>query len=220
MIRIGIAAMTVFLVAFPALAGSKSPSLALSPAQDVLHRAGSPGKDGGAGLRVWTGRKGEPYRSGEKLVLYVRSDRDAWITVLDTGTSGKTHVIFPNRYEPNHFLPAFTTLQIPGKGKKYHIGVGGPAGAELLKVFASTTKAPLFPASMLEKAGPYQHVSASSKDIAGAISQKMKARSKSPSLSNLLTNRQEKESWTEHKSQNRTVYSNVDLVIQILGTAR
>lgn len=83
------------------------------------------------------------YRHGDSLSLTVSVSEDAWIWVFDTGTSGKVHQIFPNRYETENFVRAGSPVTIPNEGADYHFLVSRPKGAELLTVIASRNDGPL-----------------------------------------------------------------------------
>ena len=88
-------------------------------------------------------RANRKYRHGDNVVLTVKPSEDAYIWVFDTGTSGKVHQIFPNRYAKNNFVKANAALRIPGSGAKYMLTASRPKGAELLTVIASKTNASL-----------------------------------------------------------------------------
>ena len=75
-------------------------------------------------------------------MLTVETTEDAYIWVLDTGTSGKVHQIFPNRHDESNFLAANVPLEIPRADSKYRLAVSHPRGAELITVIASKNKTP------------------------------------------------------------------------------
>ena len=83
------------------------------------------------------------YTHGESLVLTIEVTEDAYVWVLDTGTSGKVHQIFPNRYENNNFIRAGQPVAIPQANAEYQFLVSHPMGAELLTVIASKDSTPL-----------------------------------------------------------------------------
>ena len=95
-------------------------------------------------VSAWLDRDNAIYKAGDKLVLSVKASRDAYITVLDVGTSGKVHVVFPNEFQQDNFIKVGQVVQIPGHNAGFDFLVGGPTGNELLKVFASENPAPLF----------------------------------------------------------------------------
>ena len=100
---------------------------------------------GGTGLAVSTAvdRPDARYRDGDTLTLTVDVTEDAYVWVFDTGTSGKVHQIFPNRYETDNFVRAGRAIAIPSAGSDYQLLVSHPKGAELLTVIASKDDIPL-----------------------------------------------------------------------------
>ena len=99
----------------------------------------------GEGLQVSVAldRANGKYRHGEKLSFTVKTTEDAYVWVLDTGTSGKVHQIFPNQHHQDNFLKAGMPVTIPGPDAEYNFMVSHPAGAELLTVIASKDDTPL-----------------------------------------------------------------------------
>lgn len=85
------------------------------------------------------------YTHGDNIVLSVEVTEDSYIWVFDTGTSGKVHQIFPNRYHGNNFLAAGSTLSIPPADAEYALAVSHPQGAELITVVATQDDTPLTP---------------------------------------------------------------------------
>ncbi len=83
------------------------------------------------------------YGHGDTLTLTVDVTEDAYVWVFDTGTSGKVHQIFPNRYESDNFVRAGKAISIPPAGSEYQLLVSHPKGAELLTVIASKDNVPM-----------------------------------------------------------------------------
>ena len=83
------------------------------------------------------------YRPGEAVTLTVKSTKDAYIWVFDTGTSGRVHQLFPNEYAADNFVRAGHSLSLPGAQDDYQFVVSQPAGVELLTVVASPNNRPL-----------------------------------------------------------------------------
>ena len=119
---------------------------------------GTAGSAGG-GLMVTTAvdRPDARYRHGESLTLTVDVTEDAYVWVFDTGTSGKVHQLFPNRFASDNFVRAGESLAIPHEGAGYQLLVSHPKGAELLTVIASKDNTPLTRDLVDEKtqAGPF-----------------------------------------------------------------
>ncbi len=75
------------------------------------------------------------FNIGDELSITATVDRDCWLTLLDIGSSGNIIVLFPNKYQPDNKVTAGQPIQIPASG--YKIRVGGPAGTETIKAFAT-----------------------------------------------------------------------------------
>ena len=107
-------------------------------------------------VTAWVDRQDDAYRVGEALELFVKTNRDAYVTVIDVGTSGHVHILFPNKHTPDNRILAHQVLQIPGPDAPYRIRVNGPSGHELIKVIATTRPGPIIPADQLSELGPFQ----------------------------------------------------------------
>lgn len=95
------------------------------------------------GLTTTLDRPDGTYKPGETVALTVKSEEDAYIWVFDTGTSGRVHQLFPNKYAKDNFVRANRPLTLPGAGAKYRFVVSQPEGVELLTVIASRDNKPL-----------------------------------------------------------------------------
>lgn len=90
-------------------------------------------------IDLWLNKAcGSPYYTGEKALIYFKTDVDGYITLYDIDTQGKVLVIFPNRHTPDNFVRAGQTLQIPAREASYDLIVEGPAGIEYVEGVAST----------------------------------------------------------------------------------
>ena len=113
--------------------------------------AGAPGN--GLAVNAWVDRPDQIYSDGETLILTVETTEDAYVWVFDTGTSGKVHQIFPNKYETANFLAANTPLSIPKSDSRYQLAVSHPQGAELITIVASKDKVDLTPQQLIDTSG-------------------------------------------------------------------
>lgn len=132
--------------------------------------AARPADAGGAGLEVlaWVDRPDYTYASGEEVQVFVETNKDAYVTVLNVDPAGTTTVLFPNRYRSDNFVAAGRTLRLPDRDE-FRIVVSGSVGAELLKVIASTEPVPLFETRQLAGAGPFQVARARSVPLARSL---------------------------------------------------
>ena len=97
----------------------------------------------GLAIKTAVDRPDARYRHGDTLTLTVDVTEDAYVWVFDTGTSGRVHQIFPNRYETDNFVRAGKAISIPPAGSDYQLLVSHPKGAELLTVIASKDNVPM-----------------------------------------------------------------------------
>lgn len=117
-------------------------------------------------------RPSRRYRIGENVQLAVEVSEDAYLWVFDTGTSGKVHRIFPNRFDEDNFVPKGTTATIPGPGAEYDLRVSSPPGRELITVIATTNADPLA-AALVEDAvggGPFPTLAGTAASVAKDLS--------------------------------------------------
>lgn len=112
----------------------------------------------GAALKVmsWVDRSNATYAVGEPVRLFVRTNKDAYVTVLNVGASGRTTVLFPNQYQPNNKVSANRTVEIAPPNSVARITVGGPVGSELIKVVASTNSKPVLSPQQMADAGAFR----------------------------------------------------------------
>ena len=123
-------------------------------------------------------RSSQIYTEGDTVALRVTATEDAYIWAFNTGTSGKVHQIYPNRYETDNFLRAGTALEIPGAGTDYELSVTHPPGVDLITVIGSRDRTPIA-ADMIDAAvdaGPFLALAGTadtvSKDLAITLGEK------------------------------------------------
>ena len=172
-------AIVLSVAAFGAAAAEQAADRPLSRSLTVEQAAiydvqppASPASAGADELEVlaWVDRPDYTYASGEDVRVFVETNKDAYVTVLNVDPAGETTVLFPNRYQSDNYLTANRALQVPDRGSSFRIVVGGNVGAELLKVIASTEPIPLFEARQLgEDAGPFQVVRARPAGLARSL---------------------------------------------------
>lgn len=117
-------------------------------------------------VTAWVDHENNTYMAGDKVILSIKPNKDAYLTILDVGTSGKVHIIFPNQYQKNNKVMANQIVNVPGENAHFDFKVGGPAGAELIKVIATTSAKPLINPSQTSPAGPYKAVNKSTTALA------------------------------------------------------
>ena len=127
---------------------------------------------GEEGLEVvaWVDRPTYTYAVGEPVRIWVETNRDAYVTVLNTDPVGETTQLFPNEYQSNNFIRANRAVEVPDPDSQSRIVVTGEVGDELLKIVASTRPVSLFEARQLTGAGPFQVVRTQAATTARSLS--------------------------------------------------
>lgn len=77
------------------------------------------------------------YKVGESIVFEFKADRDCYLALIDIGTSGKTKILFPNRYHPENKIEKDKVYAIPAVGADFKYEAEGPGGLETIKAVAS-----------------------------------------------------------------------------------
>ena len=109
-------------------------------------------------VTAWVDREDNTYSIGDTVHLFVQSNQDAFLTVINVGTSGGTTVLFPNEAQTDNRIVAGEVLEIAGPDAGLRLAVGGPAGAELIKVIASNRPDEVFEQAALAVAGPFRNL--------------------------------------------------------------
>ncbi len=89
-------------------------------------------------VAAWTDRVEATFRIGEPVTISVRPQRDAHITVLNIGSSGRATVLFPNQIQRESRVRGGQVLTLGGPGAGYQIVPQGPAGVEMVHVVATS----------------------------------------------------------------------------------
>ena len=124
---------------------------------------------------AWVDHRDNLYAQGERVRLFVQTNKDAWVTVLNVGPDGATTVLFPNRFQADNRVRANVVTEVPDPASRARIAVTGMTGGELIKVIASSRPAPLFDPAQLAQAGPFQAVRAGVDETARNLAVVMEA---------------------------------------------
>ncbi len=160
---------------------SRSLTVEQTAIYDIVPKPATVTDDDGLDVLAWVDRSDYTYASGEDVQLFVRTNKDAYVTVLNVDPAGETTVLFPNRYQSDNFVAGGRTLHVPDAAAEFRIVVGGNVGTELLKVVASTQPIPLFEARQLAEAGPFQVARAQPARLARSLAVVMTGTTGTPS---------------------------------------
>jgi hypothetical protein len=79
----------------------------------------------------------EQYKAGEDVVIEFMADKDCYVALIDIGTSGRTIILFPNKWHPDNKIEKDKIYAIPPPGSNFSYRVMGPDGEEHIKAIAS-----------------------------------------------------------------------------------
>ncbi|MDR2523235.1 MAG: DUF4384 domain-containing protein [Synergistaceae bacterium] len=115
-----------------------------------------------------TDKEDSVYSSGEKIVLTFKSEKDAYLTILDFTPSGQIVVLFPNKWVENNFVKAGQEIKIPADGQKFAMKAGNTVGVDVVKAIATEKDVQIFNPENSQLAGPFsvlQDAKAGTRDI-------------------------------------------------------
>ncbi len=67
------------------------------------------------GIRLWTS-SGEVYRRGERLRVFYRTERDAYVTIFRVDTDGRVRILFPAHPSDDNFVAGGRSYSVYGYG--------------------------------------------------------------------------------------------------------
>ncbi len=90
-------------------------------------------------LRVWIWTNKKYLRQGEKLKIYFKVNKEAYVYIYNTDATGYTYCIFPNYFEQNNYVEPYKTYYIPST-HRYSLKAKGIGGKETLTIVAIAKK--------------------------------------------------------------------------------
>lgn len=97
-----------------------------------------PDTAGDASFRISVRTDRDKYRLGDRARIYLKANRDCYVTVLNMRSNGEITRLFPNKYDKNNFIRANIEHSVPEKGSRYELAISEPPGRESIKVIASS----------------------------------------------------------------------------------
>ncbi|GAB1723806.1 MAG: hypothetical protein NTNFB01_27020 [Nitrospira sp.] len=91
----------------------------------------------GFGLRVWVDKADGHYIEGDRLIVYVQSDRDAYLKLDYFMADGCVVHLAPNVYRGQALIHGGRTYSFGGDADPEHILITHPFGAETIKAMLS-----------------------------------------------------------------------------------
>src|SRR5262245_49043245 len=136
----------------------------LSAEQATAFQAGSPAP-GSLRVSTWVDRHDLTYARGDAVRIFVKTNEDAYVTIVNVGPSGKVTQLFPNAFQQSSRVAANRALEVPSGNGGSRINVSGPVGAELIKVFVSNEPIKIIPESQLVGSGAFRSLAGGVSDL-------------------------------------------------------
>ena len=136
----------------------------LSAEQATAFQAGTPAS-GSLRVSAWVDRHDLTYARGDTVRIFVKTNEDAYVTIVNVGPSGKVTHLFPNAFQQSNRVAANRTLEVPSGNGGSRINVSGPVGAELIKVFVSSEPIKIIPESQLVGSGAFRSLAGGVSDL-------------------------------------------------------
>jgi len=93
-------------------------------------------KNENPGIQLTLATDKNEYQMGEKVAFEFTADKDCYLALIDIGTSGKTIILFPNKWHTENKIEKGKAYKIPADGADFAYRVEGPAGTERVKAIA------------------------------------------------------------------------------------
>ena len=136
----------------------------LSVEQATAFQAGTPAP-GSLRISTWVDRHDLTYARGDAVRIFVKTNEDAYVTIINVGPSGNVTQLFPNAFQQSNRVAANRALEVPSANGGSRINVRGPVGAELIKVFVSSEPIKIIPESQLVGSGAFRSLAGGVSDL-------------------------------------------------------
>jgi len=126
--------------AFYVQSGSTPPPTAQQPDEDRIR------------MKLWAEKP--RYKVGEAVKVFFETNKDAYVTLVNVGTSGRITILYPNKFSPTNDVKGGKTYSVPGSGEQYDLVLRGPTGIELVYALVTATPTKFAEANFSKDAFP------------------------------------------------------------------
>lgn len=89
-------------------------------------------------VKVWTDK--QDYKTGEKIKIYIKSNKPFYARILYKDAKGELLQLLPNPFRYDNYFNGGTVYEIPSGNDKFDLEVSEPFGEENVVVYASTSQ--------------------------------------------------------------------------------
>ncbi|MEE8404259.1 MAG: DUF4384 domain-containing protein, partial [candidate division Zixibacteria bacterium] len=88
-------------------------------------------------VEIWADHADGEYYEGDRVTLFYRVNRDAFVVIYSIDSRGRVNMLFPSNPSQDNFVAGGETHRLPGGNDDYDLVVSGPEGVEYIQVIAS-----------------------------------------------------------------------------------
>ena len=88
-------------------------------------------------VEIWSDHSDGEYYEGDKVTLFYRVNRDAFVVVYSVDSRGRVNMLFPSNPGQVNFVAGGETHRLPGGHDDYDLVISGPKGVENIQIIAS-----------------------------------------------------------------------------------
>ena len=100
----------------------------------VTTASSAPGVDR---LQITVSTDKPSYRIGDTVQFRLKVNRDAYVTLVNIGTSGDVTILYPNRFHASHLVRSGQDVTIPPADSGFVLTVQGPTGFDQVRAIAT-----------------------------------------------------------------------------------
>ena len=88
-------------------------------------------------VEIWSDHSDGEYYEGDRVTLFYRVNRDAFVVVYSVDSRGRVNMLFPSNPGQDNFVAGGETHRLPGGNDDYDLVISGPEGVENIQIIAS-----------------------------------------------------------------------------------
>lgn len=92
---------------------------------------------------VWTDHEDGEYYEGDRVTIYFRVSRDAFVAIYSIDSKGRVNMLFPGSPNQDNYVVGGVTHSLPSRNDDYDLVVSGPEGVENIQIIASREPIPI-----------------------------------------------------------------------------
>jgi hypothetical protein len=88
-------------------------------------------------VEIWSDHTDGEYYEGDRVSLFYRVNRDAFVVIYSVDSRGRVNILFPVHPKQDNFVAGGVTHRLPDGDDDYDLVISGPEGVENIQIIAS-----------------------------------------------------------------------------------